>query len=74
MAQILIIVDPQNDFCEGGIVAIRESNQIFSNINSLKNSNKFDHVIITRDWHPADHISFARTHKKENYSAIVIEN
>jgi len=70
MAKVLVIVDPQNDFCEGGSLAVRGSNEIFTYINSLKNQEMFQHVIITRDWHPQGHISFANRHNKEPFTSL----
>ena len=57
---ILIIIDVQNDFCPGGALAVNEGDQIVSLINQL--SKKFQHKILTQDWHPADHTSFASQH------------
>lgn len=59
MTKILIIVDPQNDFCEGGSLAVPQSNDIFVHINNLRKSIQFDKIIITMDWHASNHISFA---------------
>ena len=52
----LIIVDMQNDFLEGGSLAVQNSNQIIQGINKLKIH--FKHIILTQDHHPANHISF----------------
>lgn len=57
---ILIIVDVQNDFCPGGALAIRGGDQVVPIINDL--SRKFSPIILTQDWHPADHSSFASSH------------
>jgi len=62
MAKGLIIVDPQNDFCEGGPLGVNDSHTIFPFINRLKNDLKFDKVFVTMDWHPENHISFAKNH------------
>jgi nicotinamidase/pyrazinamidase len=59
MSKALIIVDTQNDFCEGGSLAVRNSAEIFPYINKLKKMDTFSHILITRDWHPPQHISFA---------------
>ena len=53
----LLIVDFQNDFCPGGALPVAEGDRIAEPINELLDS--FDLVIATRDWHPADHGSFA---------------
>ncbi len=59
MKKALIIVDVQNDFCEGGALAVPESNSIIPYINELTRTNDYDEIILTQDWHPSDHKSFA---------------
>ena len=56
----LIIVDVQNDFCPGGALAVPEGDQVVPLINSLQP--RYDLVVATQDWHPADHGSFAANH------------
>src|SRR5690348_10890227 len=56
----LLVIDVQNDFCPGGNLAVADGDKIVPLINAL--ALKFDHVILTQDWHPAQHISFASTH------------
>jgi len=56
----LIIIDVQNDFCPGGALAVDEGDKVVPVINRLMD--EFDHVIMTQDWHPADHSSFASQH------------
>jgi nicotinamidase/pyrazinamidase len=56
----LLVIDVQNDFMPGGAVAVPDGDAIVPLINSL--AKKFDHVILTQDWHPPQHISFAATH------------
>lgn len=56
----LIVVDVQNDFCPGGALAVTGGNEILPRVNQLIAS--FDHVILTQDWHPAGHSSFASSH------------
>ena len=56
----LIVIDVQNDFCPGGALAVAEGDVIVPGINTLMP--KFDAVILTQDWHPAGHSSFASTH------------
>ncbi len=53
----LIVIDVQNDFCPGGALAVAEGDQVVPPINRLGMA--FRHVIVTQDWHPADHASFA---------------
>ncbi len=64
--QALIVIDVQNDFCPGGALAVPEGDAIVAGINSLMKD--FDAVVLTQDWHPAGHSSFASTHDgKEPY-------
>lgn len=56
----LIIVDVQNDFCPGGALAVPAGDQIVPLINRLQA--RYDLVVATQDWHPADHGSFAVNH------------
>lgn len=58
----LIIVDVQYDFCEGGSLEVRNSNEIIPLINRLRTLKFFDLVVLTRDWHPKTHTSFAENH------------
>ena len=53
----LIIVDMQNDFCPDGSLAVNEGNKIVKKINSLQTM--FSSTVLTQDWHPLDHLSFA---------------
>jgi nicotinamidase/pyrazinamidase len=61
MSQALIIIDVQNDFCPGGKLAVAGGHDILPLVNQLASQHK--HVILTQDWHPADHSSFASQHK-----------
>jgi nicotinamidase/pyrazinamidase len=56
----LIIVDVQNDFCEGGSLAVNKANEIIPIINQIRKSfgESFDCVVLTKDYHPVNHISF----------------
>jgi nicotinamidase/pyrazinamidase len=56
----LIVIDVQNDFCPGGALAVPEGDAIVPGINALMEG--FDAVILTQDWHPAGHSSFASSH------------
>ena len=64
----LLVIDVQNDFMPGGALPIKDGDAIVPLINSL--AKKFDHVILTQDWHPTQHISFATTHNKRPYETI----
>lgn len=67
----LIVIDVQNDFCPGGALAVPEGDLIVGGINSLMPD--FDTVILTQDWHPAGHSSFASTHDgKSPYEVITM--
>lgn len=57
---VLLVVDIQPDFCSGGPLAVAGGNDIIPLINEL--AQKFETVVLTQDWHPADHISFAANH------------
>jgi nicotinamidase/pyrazinamidase len=58
MAEALVIVDFQNDFTPGGALAVPEGDEIAEHVNELAADPRFELVIATRDWHPADHGSF----------------
>jgi nicotinamidase/pyrazinamidase len=66
----LLVIDIQNDFCPGGALAVEEGDSIIPVINSL--ATKFPHVILTQDWHPKNHISFATTHNKQPYETAQV--
>ncbi len=57
---VLLVIDVQNDFCPGGHLAVPEGDQIVAMVNRLAHG--FQHVVLTQDWHPAGHSSFASTH------------
>jgi nicotinamidase/pyrazinamidase len=59
MAKALIIVDFQNDFTPGGVLAVPEGDRIADRLNALAGSGDYDLVVATRDWHPPNHGSFA---------------
>ncbi len=60
MTHALIVIDVQNDFCPGGALAVAGGDEIVPDINAAMND--FTAVILTQDWHPAGHSSFASTH------------
>lgn len=57
---VLLVVDVQNDFCTGGNLAVRDGEAVVPVINAL--GRRFRHVVLTQDWHPAGHASFASSH------------
>jgi nicotinamidase/pyrazinamidase len=57
---VLLIVDVQNDFCPGGRLAVPDGDAVVPVINRL--ARQFSHVVLTQDWHPSGHASFASSH------------
>lgn len=58
--EALIVIDVQNDFCPGGALAVAEGDQIVPRVNQLIETHA--HVVLTQDWHPKGHSSFASSH------------
>ncbi len=56
----LVVVDVQNDFCSGGALAVPGGEKVVPAINRI--AEKFENVVLTQDWHPRDHASFASNH------------
>ncbi|WP_170785221.1 bifunctional nicotinamidase/pyrazinamidase [Ruegeria lacuscaerulensis] len=69
MTHALIVIDVQNDFCPGGALAVPGGDEIVAPINAIMD--EFDAVILTQDWHPAGHSSFASTHAGKNPFDVV---
>ncbi len=61
---ILLVIDVQNDFCRGGALAVPNGDDVVPIINRLQD--RFPNVVLTQDWHPTDHTSFASQHKGKN--------
>ena len=57
---VLLIIDVQNDFCPGGALAVADGDAVVPVVNRL--AQRFDHVVLTQDWHPPGHSSFATSH------------
>jgi nicotinamidase/pyrazinamidase len=57
---VLIVVDVQNDFCPGGALAVPRGDEIVPIVNAL--AARFCSVVLTQDWHPPGHLSFASSH------------
>ena len=68
--QALIVVDVQNDFCPGGPLAVPGGDEVVPVINDLREG--FDIVVLTQDWHPPNHCSFAKVHGKEPGETIAV--
>ncbi|TDE37548.1 bifunctional nicotinamidase/pyrazinamidase [Antarcticimicrobium sediminis] len=60
MTHALIVIDVQTDFCPGGALAVPEGDAVVDPINAMMPD--FDAVILTQDWHPSGHSSFASSH------------
>jgi nicotinamidase/pyrazinamidase len=66
---VLIAVDVQNDFCPGGQLAVPCGDEVIAPI--LRLAPHFAHIVLTQDWHPPNHVSFASSHPgKEPYETI----
>jgi nicotinamidase/pyrazinamidase len=68
----LILVDLQNDFCLGGALAVPGADDVISLANTLQS--QFDVVIATKDWHPADHASFASNQPLHKVGEVIAVN
>ena len=66
MQQALVVIDVQNDFCPGGALAVAGGDEVVPLINAL--AKNFEHLIMTQDWHPAGHSSFASSHRARSRS------
>lgn len=68
---VLLVVDIQNDFCPGGNLAVPHGDEVVPLINRL--ATRYAHVILTQDWHPPGHLSFASSHEgKKPYDLIQV--
>ena len=66
---LLLVIDVQNDFCPGGALAVPDGDAVVPIINTLMDD--FQHVVLTQDWHPSGHSSFASSHQDaEPFSMI----
>jgi nicotinamidase/pyrazinamidase len=66
---VLLVVDVQNDFCPGGALPVKEGDKIIPLINQLRPG--FTQVILTQDWHPMNHLSFAANHPGKKIGEVV---
>jgi nicotinamidase/pyrazinamidase len=68
---VLLVVDVQNDFCPGGGLAVPQGDAVVPVINAL--AARFAHVLLTQDWHPRGHLSFASSHPgKQPFQTIEV--
>ena len=68
-SDVLLVIDLQRDFCPGGRLAIRDGDAVVPLINQL--AARFEHIILTQDWHPSGHYSFASSYPgKQPYEQI----
>jgi nicotinamidase/pyrazinamidase len=68
---VLLVVDVQNDFCPGGALAVPRGDEVAPIVNRL--AARFRHVILTQDWHPPRHQSFASEHPgRRPYETIMV--
>jgi nicotinamidase/pyrazinamidase len=69
---VLVGVDIQNDFCPGGSLSVPRGHEVVPIINNL--AKHFSHVVLTQDWHPPDHMSFASAYPgKKPYDTIIVD-
>jgi nicotinamidase/pyrazinamidase len=68
---VFLVVDVQNDFCPGGALAVPRGDEVVPVVNQL--AQRFAHVVLTQDWHPPGHQSFASTHPgRKPYDTITV--
>ena len=60
-SDVLLVVDVQNDFCPGGALAVPRGDEVVPVVNRL--APRFPHIVLTQDWHPPGHRSFASAHR-----------
>ena len=66
---VFLVVDIQNDFCPGGALAVSGGDEVIAPIHRV--APRFQHIVLTQDWHPADHTSFATAHPgKQPFESI----
>jgi nicotinamidase/pyrazinamidase len=68
---VLLIIDVQNDFCPGGALAVADGDAVIAPIHRV--AERFEHIALTQDWHPAGHASFASAHSgKQPFEQIEV--
>jgi nicotinamidase/pyrazinamidase len=69
---VLLVIDVQNDFCPGGALAVAKGDEVVPVANRL--AERFAHVVMTQDWHPPGHRSFASSHKgRKPFETITLD-
>lgn len=67
----LIIVDLQKDFLPGGALAVPDGDKVVPVIREVLEENPWDCIVMTQDWHPAGHVSFARNHEGRHVLDVI---
>lgn len=70
IGRVLIIVDPQLDFMEGGKLAVKGGTFLIAMINELMATGEYDLIIVTQDWHPEGHYEFASRHDVAIFTVV----
>jgi nicotinamidase/pyrazinamidase len=66
---VLLVIDVQNDFCPGGALAVPDGDEVIAPIHRV--APRFEHILLTQDWHPSNHFSFAASHPgKQPYDSV----
>ena len=66
---VLLVIDVQNDFCPGGALAVSRGDEVIEPIH--RTAPRFEHIVLTQDWHPPNHSSFAASHPgKQPFESI----
>jgi len=69
---VLLVIDVQNDFCAGGALAVPGGDEVIAPIHRI--APRFEHIVLTQDWHPSNHFSFATSHRgKQPYDSIELD-
>ncbi len=69
---VLLVIDVQNDFCPGGALAVPRGDEVIPPIHRV--APRFQHIVLTQDWHPSNHSSFASSHPGKNpYDSIRLD-
>ncbi len=69
---VLIVVDVQNDFCPGGSLAVQDGDAVIAVIHRI--APRFEHIVLTQDWHPLGHCSFASSYPgKKPFEVVELE-